>query len=208
MEYLIYTSAGFIASALGAATPGAVNLSVVYTTINQGAKFAIPIILAAALGEVVLAFFALHCAMFIEENIQQNIVLQYIIAIILVLAGIFLSLKKSTSPDKSNAKKSNNGFFQGLLFAVLNPPVLVFWLLVFSYLATNTSVMVEMSFFLLTLLFFMGVFVGKIFTLWLYLQLSKKIEKRAQNITSIVNKSIGVLLLFIGCFQLFNLISA
>ena len=208
MEYLIYTSAGFIASALGAATPGAVNLSVVYTTINQGAKFAIPIILAAALGEVVLAFFALHCAMFIEENIQQNIVLQYIIAIILVLAGVFLSLKKNTSPDKSNAKKSNNGFFQGLLFAVLNPPVLVFWLLVFSYLATNTSVMVEMSFFLLTLLFFMGVFVGKIFTLWLYLQLSKKIEKRAQNITSIVNKSIGVLLLTIGCFQLFNLISA
>jgi len=67
MDYLLYGFAGFAASTLGALPPGAVNLSVVYTTINRGASFAVPIILAAAVGEILLSFFALHCTMTIEE---------------------------------------------------------------------------------------------------------------------------------------------
>lgn len=206
MEYLLYIGSGFLASALGALPPGAVNLSVVYTTLNQGAKSAFPIILAAALGEVVLAFFALHCTMFIEDYIQKNLYIQYLIAIILIVVGTLLFLKKPVIPNKEGKKKKNNSFTKGLVLAILNPPVLVFWLVAFAYLTANTQVMIHMGLFQLILLFFIGVFIGKIFTLWLYLQLSKKIEKKAQNITVIVNKGIGLLILIIGSFQFINLI--
>lgn len=50
MEYLVYGLTGFLASTVGALPPGAVNLSVMYTTLNRGARFALPIILAAAVG--------------------------------------------------------------------------------------------------------------------------------------------------------------
>ena len=205
MEFFLYAFSGFAASALGAIPPGAVNLSVVYTTLNKGAKYALPIIVAAAIGELILSFLALHCTMFVEDYIQKNIFIQYVIAVLLIGVGMLMLFKKktSTTPQK---KKKNSAFFKGLLLSVLNPPVLVFWLIAFAYLASNTQVMVRIGLLKLTLLFFMGVFIGKIFTLWLYLQLSKRIEKKAKNITKIVNKSIGLLVLVLGLIQLIRLL--
>ena len=72
MELLLFFISGLLASFVGGVVPGAVNLNVVYTTINKSAKAAIPIILAAGIGEIVLSFIALHCSVFVEENIQKN----------------------------------------------------------------------------------------------------------------------------------------
>jgi len=205
MELVLYAFSGFAASALGALPPGAVNLSVVYTTLNKGAKKALPIILAAAIGEILLSFFALHCTMFVEDYIQSNIFIQYVIAILLIFVGALMLWKKKPKQEVEK-KKKNNAFIKGLLLSVINPPVLVFWLLAFAYLASNTSVMVRIGLLKLTLLFFTGVFLGKIFTLWAYLQLSKKIEKKAKHLTKIINKVIGAIVLVLGSIQLIRLI--
>lgn len=204
MEYLLYLLTGLLAAFLGALPPGAVNLSVVYTTLNQGAKQSTPIILAAAIGEIVLSLFALHCTMVVEEYFQKNIVIQYTIAIILILAGIFLLFQKKKEDAPKNQKK-NKGFLKGLLLAILNPPVLVFWLVAFSFISGNTTVMVNMGFTLRVVIFFLGVFVGKILALWVYLQLSKKIATKARNITHSINKGIAILLALLGIFQLIKL---
>ncbi|MCG8328315.1 MAG: LysE family transporter [Chitinophagales bacterium] len=204
MEYLLYASTGFAAATLGALPPGAVNLSVVYTTLNKGAKFAIPIILAAAVGEILLSLFALSCAMTVEEYIEQNLYVQYCIAILLIIAGVFLLLHKPKvkNPDKP---KKNNGFLKGLLLAVLNPPVLIYWLVAFAFISSN-GLMVNLSLIELSLIFFAGIFVGKIFTLWLYLQLSKRIVSKASHLIEKLNKGIAVLLVILGCVQLVKLL--
>ena len=204
MDYLIYAFTGFAASTLGALPPGAVNLSVVYTTLNRGAKFTIPIILAAAVGEIVLSFFALHCTMTVEEYIEQNIYVQYLIAGLLIVAGLFLFFQK-TKVKKPDQLKRNNGFLKGLLLAILNPPVLVYWLVAFAFISSN-GLMVNMSLIELTLIFFAGVFVGKIFTLWLYLQLSKRIAAKASHLTQKLNKWIAILLVVLGVIQLVKLL--
>jgi len=205
MELFLYGFSGFVAAALGALPPGAVNLSVVYTTLNKGAKKALPIILAAAIGEIILSFLALHCTMFVEDYIQNNSFIQYVIALLLIVVGS-LMLRKKKANEGVKKKKKDNAFFKGLLLSVLNPPVLVFWLLAFAYLASNTAVMVRIGLLKLTLIFFAGVFIGKMFTLWGYLQLSKRIEKRAKDITKVINKGIGALVLILGIIQLVKLI--
>lgn len=70
MDYLIYAFAGLTTAFIGALPPGAVNLAVVYITINKGGKDALPIIFMAALGEIILSFFALHFTMTVEEYYQ------------------------------------------------------------------------------------------------------------------------------------------
>lgn len=100
MDYFLFSITGFVAAVLGALPPGAVNLSVVYTTIRQGAKFTIPIILAAAFGEIVLSFFAMHCTMAVETFIQQNIIIQYLIALVLIVVGVLMGRDSQTSPSK------------------------------------------------------------------------------------------------------------
>lgn len=121
MDYFIYLLAGFAAAFIGALPPGAVNLSVVYTTLNRGASFALPIILTAAMGEIILSYFALHCTMTVQQYIQENVFIQYTIAILLILAGLFLFFKKTDSAQPKTPKK-NRGFLNGLLLSVLNPP--------------------------------------------------------------------------------------
>lgn len=204
MELLLFFISGLIASFAGGIVPGAVNLNIVYTTINKSAKAAVPIILAAGIGEIVLSFVALHCSVFVEENIQQNRTLQIGIAIILVVAGIALLLKKASKTKKEG--KSNQGFFKGFLLAVLNPPVLIFWLLAFTYLASVANVEPMMSVLYLTVLFFAGVFIGKLLVLFSYLKLSSLIAKKADDITQKINKVIAILLLVIGVFQLSKLL--
>jgi len=204
MEYLLYAFAGFAASTLGALPPGAVNLSVVYTTLNRGAKNAISIIIAAAFGEIILSYFALHCTMTVEEYIEQNLYVQYLIAVLLIVAGGLLSFQKPKVKKPGKAKR-NNGILKGLLLAVLNPPVLVYWLVAFAFISSN-GLMVNLSLTQLTLIFFAGIFVGKIFALWLYLQLSKRIASKASHLTEKINRGIAILLVVLGLVQLVKLL--
>lgn len=96
MDLIIYFFTGFFVTVLGATPPGAVNLSVVYTTLNKGAKQATPIILSAAVGEIILSLFALHYAMEVEKYIQKSITVQYTIALLLMITGMILFFKKNT----------------------------------------------------------------------------------------------------------------
>ena len=122
----------------------------------------------------------------------------------MVIVGIILLLKKATKTKKES--KNNQGFFKGFLLAVLTPPVLIFWLLAFTYLASVANVEPMMSVFYLTALFFVGVFVGKLLVLFGYLKLSSLIAKKADDITHKINKVIALLLLVIGVFQLSKLL--
>ncbi|MEZ5041787.1 MAG: LysE family transporter [Saprospiraceae bacterium] len=205
MDYLIYAFAGLTTAFIGALPPGAVNLAVVYITINKGGKDALPIIFMAALGEIILSFFALHFTMTVEEYIQRNIYVQYAIALLLIIAGLFL-LFKPIPRNKAKAPKKSRGFLQGILLSVLNPPVLIFWLVAFAFLSANTHLMLHMGRLQLISLFFLGVFLGKILALWVYLQLSKRIAAKASNITSHLNKGISLTLVFIGLIQLAKLV--
>lgn len=113
--------------------------------------------------------------------------------------------RKPKSLEASLPKRSPS-FLKGFVLAVLNPPVLVFWLVAFAYISSFISILDLMAALQLVVVFFAGVFLGKIFTLWLYVQLSKRIANKANGVKEKITAIIGILLLVIGSIQLVKLL--
>ena len=203
MEAVLYFFSGFLASYIGGAFPGAVNLNVVYTTIQLSAKHTVPIILAASIGEIVLSLLALHCGMAVDEFVTSNGLVKISIAILLILIGLYLWFKKQNK-IKPKANR-NRGFFKGFLLALVNPPVLVFWLVAFAYLSSIAHIEPMMSILSLTVLFFTGVFFGKILVLYSYVKFSVYVAHKSQYLTTSLNKVMAVLLVCIGLIQLIKI---
>ncbi|MCT4628845.1 LysE family transporter [Winogradskyella sp.] len=198
---LIYLIIGIIASVLGALPLGASNIAVINTTIKQNAVQAYKIAITAGIAELVLSYYALHCNMTVKDFFNANQWIQVLIAIILLGVGGFLFFRPTKVKPK-NTKSTNRllkskyaiGFFLGLL----NPPVLVYWLVVYGVINNNVVMLSLQSSLSVLFLFFIGVYIGKIFTLYIYSKFSLVIKQKFQNINTIINKVTGSLLFMIG----------
>ncbi len=144
----------------------------------------------------------------IEKFVGMNIWLQYTIAFILLGVGIILFLgRKECVKDENeeciiikkryNISKQMLGFILGLV----NPTVLIYWILVISFLNKKMLYLnINVEYFLL-ILFLTGVFFGKVMTLYGYGKFSHVLKVRMKNITTRINRIIGVLLICISIFQ-------
>lgn len=198
---LIYLFIGIVASIIGALPLGASNIAVINTTLKQDAKQAFKIVIAAGIAEVILSFYALHCNTVVRNFIDMNMWIQISIVLILLAVGAFLLFKKTTS--KSNTKKSltKSKYATGFLLGLLNPPVLIYWIVIIGMINKyNYSISIQSSLIIL-FLFFSGIYLGKIVTLYAYSRFSLFIKEKSQNISVKVNKITGVLLIVIAVFQ-------
>ena len=131
---ILYFLIGVLASFIGALPLGASNIAVINTTIKQNAKQAFKIALAAGVAEVVLSYYALHCNMVVRDFFDQNMWVQILIAIILIAVGVFLSFKKSKEKTSKKNKLTSSKYATGFLLGILNPPVLIYWIVAFAQL--------------------------------------------------------------------------
>lgn len=200
---MIYLFTGLITSVIGSLPPGAVNLSVVYTTVNNGKKASTPILVAGSFGELIVAAIALSFSSSIESFLEQNIVPQLALASILFIVGTTLLIKKSTSGYSDMNQSKGKGIVKGIVFATFNPPVFVFWLFAFAFLFENSSLIIGGN--SEGYPFFVGIFIGKIITLLGYQSLSANFKSESKKITRYINKGIGVILLILGSLQLLRL---
>ena len=198
---ILYFFIGLLASIIGALPLGASNIAVINTTLKQNASQAFKIAITAGIAEVVLSYYALHCNMVVKDFFNANQWLQISIAILLLGIGSFLFFKSNTRKSESSKKKNKllqskyaTGFFLGLL----NPPVLIYWLVVYGFMNSNNIMLTLRSSLVVLFLFFVGVYIGKILTLYLYSKFSLVIKQKFENINAIINKVTGSLLFFIG----------
>ncbi|NER16895.1 LysE family transporter [Spongiivirga citrea] len=204
MNWLLYFLIGFVATTLGAIPLGTVNLSVINTTIKQNSNSAMKIAMSAGIAEILLTLFALHYSMTIMHIIEDYKWIQYGIAGLLFATGILLYFKKQKKlhSDSSTRKKIFNGFILG----VFNPPVLVYWMLALGYINMNTISLNMTTPLSVLFLFLLGVYAGKIGTLYGYSKASVLLKNRVGHIANAMNQLIGVLLVVIGIFQLSKLL--
>jgi len=202
---ILYFFIGLLASFIGALPLGASNIAVINTTLKQNAAEAFKISITASIAEVILSYYALHYNMAVKDFFNSNQWLQISIAILLLGIGSFLFFKSNKSKSESSRKtnklvqsKYATGFFLGLL----NPPVLIYWLLVYSFINTNNIMLSLQSSLIVLFLFFIGVYAGKILTLYLYSKCSLVIKQKFENINVIINKVTGSLLFFIGLINM------
>ncbi|WP_298418862.1 LysE family transporter [uncultured Kordia sp.] len=200
MEFLWYFIIGVFVTFLGAIPLGTVNISVINTTLRVDARNAMKIALTAGIAEIIISFYALHCSMVVSSFIDMNQWIQIAIAIILFLIGGILFFKKKKETQEKKFKMSR--YITGLFLGLLNPPVLVYWLFMITYLNKNAFQLNMNTSLTILFVFFSGVYLGKLLTLYGYSKFSILIKNKVQNIATMINKVIGILLFVIGSIQI------
>ena len=216
MNLVTYFFLGLIAAILGALPLGTTNVAVINTTIKESLQNAMKIVFTAAVAELILILVALRFNTQIEFFIGMNIWVQYTIVVVLLIVGIiFLKGRKECVKDINEEciyikKRSVHIPKQllGFILGLINPSVLVFWILVVTFLDKKMIYLnINMDFTLLGL-FLTGAFLGKVLTLYAYGRFSHMLKVRVKNITTSVNRVIGILLIGISIFQATKLIYA
>lgn len=213
MNLITYFFIGLVAALIGALPLGTTNVAVINTTIKENLQNALKIVYTAALAELIIILIAINFNSQIDAFITMNIWIQYTIIIVLFIVGIiFVKGRKECVKDvneeciyikkrRFHISKQLLGFILGLI----NPSVLVFWILVITFLNKRMlylNINIEWT---LLALFLIGAYLGKVITLYGYGKFSHLLRVRVKNITTTINRLIGVLLICISIFQVTKL---
>ena len=201
---ILYALVGFFLAILGAAPLGASNIAVITTTAKESLAKGMIIAYGAGLGEVLLAFLSLCNSTMLSNFFEMNPWLQALFIGIFFLVGLFflfpnaikICLKKTRERKRKNPK-----LFTGFILAALNPPVLLFWILAISLTSRYLLTISDMSPLLVLTLFFTGVFIGKVATLYFYARWSNKMKKKQQGDKTKLYRLIGIVLILISTVQ-------
>ncbi len=214
MNFIIYFFSGIITAIVGALPLGTTNVAVINTTIKENIQNALKIIYPAAIAEIILVLIAINFNMQIENFIDMNLWLQYTIVVALLVVGLILVIgRKECIKDENGEciiiKKRRFRISKqvlGFLLGLINPTVLIYWILVVSFLNKKMIYLNMNTGYSLLLLFLVGVFFGKVMTLYGYGKFSHMLKIRMQNITTSINRIIGGLLVCISIFQFTKLL--
>ena len=205
MNLAIYFFIGIVATFFGAIPLGTVNISVINTTIKQNMNTAMKIAFAAGFAEIILSFYALHCSVAVTGFIGDNNWLQVILAIAVLAIGVFMLLKRQKEISNTKKRLFNSKYLNGFILGLINPPVLLYWIFVIEFLNRNSYSLTMEASLSIVFLFFLGVYLGKVLTLYLYSKSSMFIKKKFANISKTVNKVTGILLIVIAGIQFIRL---
>lgn len=202
---ILYFFIGIITATLSALPLGASNIAVINTTLKENAKQAFKISITAGIAEVLLSYYALDYNVILRDFFERNLWVQATIVILLLTSGIYLFFKKQSKSKPKTLKIPRSKYATGFVLGILNPTVLIFWIITFGVLNNNDVMLSLQSSLSVLFLFFFGVYLGKLFTLYGYSKLSTLIKKRISNISLIINKVTGALLVTIALVQSLHL---
>ena len=139
---------------------------------------------------------------------------KWVAVLVLIGLGLFFWLKPNRAEDIkreassiSTLRENSHAFFKGLLLALLNPQAVPFWFFIFASL--DSAKLVDLRIYEdmdLLCFFLIGASIGKFFALWLFVALSKLVEKRISFFSQYINKGIGGILIMVGIIQLIRLL--
>ncbi|WP_062056437.1 hypothetical protein [Aquimarina longa] len=201
---LSYLLLGIFITILSALPLGVVNLVVINTTIKEGIKNVSHIIIAAGVGEVILAFFALHYSTELSIFFQENQWVQIVFIILFLSIGIYFVLFKNNPNFIHKPKKLRllgSKLLSGFFLAILNPPVLIYWILAISLINKSIVKLTSQTSLITLFLFFLGVYLGKIGTLYFYSKWGYKMTQKQKNETNKTSKTIGIILIMVSIIQ-------
>jgi threonine/homoserine/homoserine lactone efflux protein len=205
MTLTTYLFLGFITAILGALPLGTTNVAVMNTTIKENIQSALKIVYTAAIAEVILVLVALYYNTKILKFIDHNIWVQYSIAVILLVVGAFLFFRKKDSRVIKKTLKISKQLL-GFILGMVNPPVLIYWIIAISFLKKKMIYLDLSSEFTLLILFLVGVFFGKVVTLYGFGKFSHQLKLKIKHLTTKVNQIIGLILAVVSIVQFVKLI--
>jgi len=198
---------GFLVCLLGTIPFGPINLTVVKTTVDYDRRSGIEIAFAASLIEMLQALIAIYFGMLISSFLDENIFVNFFLASVFIALAIFIFTRRS-EPEHSleNRQSRPLSFFRnGLIIAGLNPQAVPFWI----FALATISQYFEFQYMGLTLAgFLIGVFTGKLVALYGFVVASTYLKAHLQESSTLVNRLLAAILLFIGLSQGWNAVNS
>jgi len=188
---------GFLASSIGSIPASSSNVAMVTTTIESNFKNALNIAFGAGFGSTILAFFALWFSRVFTNYFENNSWLQILFLVVFFIIGILILFRKKIDFDFDNPLAENwniGGFWKGALLSFLNPPALVFWIVIISAADSYLFSLSKFSPLLNLLVFFCGIYLGKFTTLYIYGKLSDKMKDKKSKDKNFVYTIVGAAL--------------
>ncbi|MDB4180822.1 hypothetical protein N9611_01060 [Flavobacteriaceae bacterium] len=205
MNLIVYLFLGLITAVLGALPLGTTNVAVINTTIKENIHNALKIMYPAAIAEVILVLLAMYYNTKIIGYIDGNIWVQYSIAVVLLLAGAILFFRRKDAVINNNKPEIPKQLL-GFILGMVNPAVLIYWILAISFL-NKKIIHLDLSIeYTLLILFLVGVFFGKVVTLYGFGKFSHLLKLKINYVSAKVNQIIGVLLAVVSIIQFVKLI--
>lgn len=201
---ILYIFVGLVLAVIGAAPLGASNIAVITTTTKQSLSKGMIIAYGAGLGEVLLAFLSLCNSTMLSSFFEMNPWLQATFIGIFFIVGLFFlfpNTLKICIKRTRERKRKNSKLLTGFLLSILNPPVLLYWIIAISLTSRYLLTLSDMSPTLILVLFFSGVFLGKVLTLYFYARWSNKRKQKENGDKTKLYRLIGIVLIAISTIQ-------
>ncbi len=188
--------AGLVFSFLGSIPPGTMNLAVLQLGLDHKIKTALRFSLAVAIIEYPYAWIAVAFEDWVTSSpvIIENF--QLITAIVMTAIGIF-TIWSARKPSEFSAKFNESGFRRGIVFSILNPMAIPFWIGITAYLKAQGWIDLSASAYLHSYLF--GTAIGVLLLLILFTFLAKRLSGYVKNNT-VVKLIPGITLLVLGLY--------
>ena len=190
---------GFLGAILSGLAFGPINLSVVSITISKDLKAGIRFSAAAAFVETFHAWMAILFGKLFLDSINTSVTFQTFVVLFFLGLGTYFILKKDQFKLEKESKKKSSDFFKGFAIALLNPQAIPGWLFIIAVL--NSYGWLEWTHFNL-ITFLIGAAAGKYLILGIYGYFSHSIKDKIDHLCGTINKSIGILLILIGIYQI------
>jgi threonine/homoserine/homoserine lactone efflux protein len=198
MQLLIVFLISFIVSFLGSMQPGPVNLAVLAASIQKEFRNAFFIAIGGSLPEFIFCFLALKAAKLFLSMQDFYFYFQIVLIVIFLAASLYLWFSKENATLKVTKQ---NGFLLGTLLASLNPQLILFWIMVVTYIHVNTELNLFLNLFTMTV-FSLGSLFGAFFMHASLIYFSKSFLKISINtFAKYADKTISVILFFLAVLQ-------
>jgi len=188
--------AGLAFSFVGSIPPGTMNLAVLQLGLEGKTKTALRFTLAVALIEYPYAWIAVTFENWLTSSpmIIENF--QLITAVVMTVIGAF-TVWSARKPSEFSAKFNESGFRRGLVFSILNPMAIPFWIGITAYLKAQGWIDLSSRLFLHSYLF--GTSVGVLLLLVLFTFLANRLSHLVKD-NKIVKLIPGLTLLVLGLY--------
>ena len=201
----LYLFVGFLACLLGTIPFGPINLAVVKTTLDYDRRSGIEIALAASIIEMLQALIAIFFGMLISSFLDENVFVKFFLAFIFIALAIFIFTRKPEATLEKRKSRPVSFFRNGLIISGLNPQAVPFWI----FALATISQYFEFQYIGLTLAgFLLGVFIGKLVALYGFVVASTYLKAHLQESSTLVNRLLAAILLFIGLSQGWNAVNS
>lgn len=131
MEFIICFFVGAIISFIGSIQPGPVNMAVVHHALQKRYRTGLFVAIGGSLPELFYSIVALKLNSLIAGYLLILHQFTIVFNVLLILFGSLLVFRKHATINEVTFS-TTQGFLSGLLLALLNPQLLIFWLAVIS----------------------------------------------------------------------------